>query len=144
MAPDTTPDAPIATEAAAAHAEELGVDLSTVEGTGKDGTIKKADVAAAAAAQQDAPTGLETVLAEIRKIGDRVSSLEGKPVPASAAPAPAQAAAAESGAPTRPAVGTPELESVIDSVVALADNELGLVHEALEKELYQRRTQVAT
>jgi pyruvate/2-oxoglutarate dehydrogenase complex dihydrolipoamide acyltransferase (E2) component len=85
MAPDTTPDAPIATEAAAAHAEELGVDLSTVEGTGKDGR-----------------------------------------------------------APTRPTVGTPELESVIDSVVALADNELGLVHEALEKELYQRRTQVAT
>jgi pyruvate/2-oxoglutarate dehydrogenase complex dihydrolipoamide acyltransferase (E2) component len=143
MAPDTTPDAPIATEAAAAHAEELGVDLSTVEGTGKDGTIKKSDVAAAAAAQEAAPTGLETVLAEIRKIGDRVSSLEGKPVPASAAPAPAQAAAAES-APTRPTVGTPELESVIDSVVALADNELGLVHEALEKELYQRRTQVAT
>jgi pyruvate/2-oxoglutarate dehydrogenase complex dihydrolipoamide acyltransferase (E2) component len=143
MAPDTTPDAPIATEAAAAHAEELGVDLSTVEGTGKDGTIKKADVAAAAAAQENAPTGLETVLAEIRKIGDRVSSLEGKPVAASTAPAPAQAAAAES-APTRPTVGTPELESVIDSVVALADNELGLVHEALEKELYQRRTQVAT
>jgi pyruvate/2-oxoglutarate dehydrogenase complex dihydrolipoamide acyltransferase (E2) component len=141
MAPDTTPDAPIATEAAAAHAEELGVDLSTVEGTGKDGTIKKSDVAAAAAAQEAAPTGLETVLAEIRKIGDRVSSLEGKPVAASTAPA---VAAAESPAPTRPAVGTPKLESVIDSVVALGDNELVLVHEALEAELHRRRTQVAT
>jgi pyruvate/2-oxoglutarate dehydrogenase complex dihydrolipoamide acyltransferase (E2) component len=142
MAPDPTPDTPIATEAAAAHAEELGVDLSTVDGTGKDGTIKKSDVAAAAAAKEAAPTGLETVLAEIRKIGDRVSSLEGKPADASA-PA-AEAAAPADSAPARRPVGTSKLESVIDSVVALGDNELGLVHEALEKELHQRRTAVAT
>lgn len=37
-----------ATPAAAAHAEELGVDLSTVEGTGAEGKITKGDVAAAA------------------------------------------------------------------------------------------------
>lgn len=35
-----------ATPAAVAHAEEFGVDLTQVEGTGKDGTIIKADVAA--------------------------------------------------------------------------------------------------
>src|SRR5690242_17743124 len=39
---------PAATPAAAAHADELGVDLSQVEGTGQGGTITKADVAAAA------------------------------------------------------------------------------------------------
>jgi pyruvate/2-oxoglutarate dehydrogenase complex dihydrolipoamide acyltransferase (E2) component len=37
-----------ATEAAAELADELGVDLATVEGTGKDGRITKADVEAAA------------------------------------------------------------------------------------------------
>ena len=37
------------TGAAAQLAEELGVDLSTVEGTGKNGKITKADVEAAAA-----------------------------------------------------------------------------------------------
>jgi len=36
------------TGAAAKLAEELGVDLSTVEGTGKNGKITKADVEAAA------------------------------------------------------------------------------------------------
>jgi pyruvate/2-oxoglutarate dehydrogenase complex dihydrolipoamide acyltransferase (E2) component len=36
------------TGAAAELAQELGVDLSTVEGTGKDGRITKADVEAAA------------------------------------------------------------------------------------------------
>lgn len=41
--------APAATPAAQAHADELGVDLSQVEGTGQDGTILKSDVAAAAA-----------------------------------------------------------------------------------------------
>lgn len=49
MADETTPEA---TEAAVAHAEATGVDLSTVEGTGAGGKITKADVAAAAA---DAP-----------------------------------------------------------------------------------------
>ena len=43
---------PAATPAAVAHAEETGVDLTQVEGTGVGGTILKADVAAAAA---DAP-----------------------------------------------------------------------------------------
>jgi len=37
------------TGAAAQLAEELGVDLSTVSGTGKNGKITKADVEAAAA-----------------------------------------------------------------------------------------------
>lgn len=40
-----------ATPAAEAHAAEVGVDLAQVEGTGKDGTITKADVAAAAPAE---------------------------------------------------------------------------------------------
>lgn len=39
---------PAATPTAQAHAAELGVDLSTVEGTGAGGKITKADVAAAA------------------------------------------------------------------------------------------------
>jgi pyruvate/2-oxoglutarate dehydrogenase complex dihydrolipoamide acyltransferase (E2) component len=38
------------TGAAASLAAELGVDLSTVEGTGKDGRITKADVEKAASA----------------------------------------------------------------------------------------------
>lgn len=38
-----------ATAGAVSAAEELGVDLSTVYGTGKDGKITKADVEAAAA-----------------------------------------------------------------------------------------------
>ena len=37
-----------ATKAAQVHAEALGVDLSTVEGSGSGGTITKADVVAAA------------------------------------------------------------------------------------------------
>jgi len=39
-----------ATKEAAELAEELGVDLSSVQGTGKDGKITKPDVEAAAAA----------------------------------------------------------------------------------------------
>jgi pyruvate/2-oxoglutarate dehydrogenase complex dihydrolipoamide acyltransferase (E2) component len=41
---------PPATPAAVAHAEETGVDLTQVEGSGADGKITKADVAAAAEA----------------------------------------------------------------------------------------------
>lgn len=37
-----------ATDAAVAHAEATGVDLTQVEGTGADGTITKPDVVAAA------------------------------------------------------------------------------------------------
>lgn len=36
-----------ATPSALAHAESLGIDLSTIKGTGKDGTILKSDVEAA-------------------------------------------------------------------------------------------------
>jgi pyruvate/2-oxoglutarate dehydrogenase complex dihydrolipoamide acyltransferase (E2) component len=39
-------DSPNATAGALEAAEELGVDLSTVTGTGKDGKITKADVTA--------------------------------------------------------------------------------------------------
>jgi len=45
---ESAPDAPAATDAAVAKAEELGVDLSTVEGTGADGKIIVGDVEAAA------------------------------------------------------------------------------------------------
>ena len=41
---------PNATPAAIAHAEATGVDLSQVEGSGAEGKITKADVAAAAEA----------------------------------------------------------------------------------------------
>lgn len=41
---------PDATDAAARKAEELGVDLATVDGTGKDGRVTVNDVEAAAAA----------------------------------------------------------------------------------------------
>lgn len=44
-----------ATPAAQAAAEEAGVDLTQVEGTGSEGTITKADVVAAASAPE--PTG---------------------------------------------------------------------------------------
>lgn len=47
MATATT-EPPAATPAAVAHADELGVDLTQVQGTGVDGTITKPDVAAAA------------------------------------------------------------------------------------------------
>lgn len=69
VAPESAPEAPApeapveapaetppATPAAVAHADETGVDLTTVEGTGSGGTITKSDVAAAAAAQ-DEPQG---------------------------------------------------------------------------------------
>lgn len=52
-APATTTEAPSATAAAVAHADETGVDLSTVEGTGANGTITKPDVVAAAAASDE-------------------------------------------------------------------------------------------
>jgi large subunit ribosomal protein L20 len=42
-----------ATEAAERKAQELGVDLSTVEGTGKDGRITVGDVDKAAKAPAD-------------------------------------------------------------------------------------------
>lgn len=42
------------TAAALAHAKEVGVDITSIQGTGKDGTITKADVAAAVA---KVPTG---------------------------------------------------------------------------------------
>lgn len=41
-------DSPNATTGAIEAADELGVDLANVEGTGKDGKITKADVEAAA------------------------------------------------------------------------------------------------
>lgn len=43
-------DGPLATDSAKLHAEATGVDLSKVEGTGKDGKITQPDVAKAAAA----------------------------------------------------------------------------------------------
>lgn len=49
----TATEAPSATAAAVAHADETGVDLSTVEGTGANGTITKPDVVAAAAASDE-------------------------------------------------------------------------------------------
>lgn len=42
---------PDATDAAKEKAEELGVDLATVDGTGKDGRVTVNDVEAAAAAR---------------------------------------------------------------------------------------------
>jgi pyruvate/2-oxoglutarate dehydrogenase complex dihydrolipoamide acyltransferase (E2) component len=50
-----TPEPPAATPAAEVHAADLGVDLSTVEGTGVGGTITKPDVAAAAASGDVGP-----------------------------------------------------------------------------------------
>lgn len=50
MTINTPADEPVeATPAAQAHAEETGVDLATVEGTGADGKVTKPDVVAAAA-----------------------------------------------------------------------------------------------
>lgn len=46
--PKVEAEEPAATPAAAEHAAATGVDLTQVEGTGKDGVITKADVAAAA------------------------------------------------------------------------------------------------
>lgn len=43
-----------ATPAALAHAEEMGVDITQVEGTGAEGRVTKADVAAAAEAPANA------------------------------------------------------------------------------------------
>lgn len=43
----TTPEDLNATAAALAHAKEAGVDITAIKGTGKDGTITKADVLAA-------------------------------------------------------------------------------------------------
>jgi pyruvate/2-oxoglutarate dehydrogenase complex dihydrolipoamide acyltransferase (E2) component len=58
------PSAPLATEsagqqvdatpAALAHAESLGVDISQIKGTGKDGKVTKGDVEAAVAAKEGA------------------------------------------------------------------------------------------
>lgn len=46
--PPPAPTAPIASPAAVRLAEELGVDLTKVVGTGRDGTIVSADVRLAA------------------------------------------------------------------------------------------------
>ena len=43
---DKAADKPAATPAAQAHADELGVDLADVKGTGAGGTVTKGDVAA--------------------------------------------------------------------------------------------------
>lgn len=48
----TTPDGVDATEAAQKAADEHGVDLSEVDGSGKDGRVLKADVEAAASEQE--------------------------------------------------------------------------------------------
>lgn len=45
---ETGPNNPYATAGANEAARELGVDINTVQGTGKDGKITKADVEAAA------------------------------------------------------------------------------------------------
>jgi len=50
-AAEASSEAPVATPAAEAKAEELGVDLSTVEGTGADGKIVVGDVEAAASSE---------------------------------------------------------------------------------------------
>jgi pyruvate/2-oxoglutarate dehydrogenase complex dihydrolipoamide acyltransferase (E2) component len=47
--------APKATEAAEARATELGIDLSTVTGTGAGGSIKVSDVESAAAVKPNEP-----------------------------------------------------------------------------------------
>src|SRR6476646_8514948 len=67
-----------ATKGALAHAEATGVDIAAVEGTGKGGTVTKADVAAAAAAAagsspERAPVGtseLEKVIDQVLELGD--------------------------------------------------------------------------
>ena len=41
----------VATQAAIDHAEAMGIDLATIQGTGKDGKVTKADVEAAIAAK---------------------------------------------------------------------------------------------
>jgi len=48
--PGYTEETPRATQTALEAAEELGVDISTVTGTGKDGRVTKADVEEAASA----------------------------------------------------------------------------------------------
>ncbi len=42
----------VATQAALDHAEALGVDISEIQGTGKDGKVTKGDVEAALAAKE--------------------------------------------------------------------------------------------
>lgn len=42
----------IATQAAFDHAEALGIDISTIQGSGKDGKVLKSDVEAAVAAKE--------------------------------------------------------------------------------------------
>ena len=43
-----------ATQAALDHAAALGIDLASIQGTGKDGKVTKADVEAAVAAKESA------------------------------------------------------------------------------------------
>jgi len=43
----------VATQAAIDHAEALGVDIMTIQGTGKDGKVTKADVEAAVVAKEE-------------------------------------------------------------------------------------------
>ena len=56
-APDSEPTSDVpsvtASPAAQAHAEKHGIDLSQIQGTGKDGTVTKADVVAWLASQTD-------------------------------------------------------------------------------------------
>jgi pyruvate/2-oxoglutarate dehydrogenase complex dihydrolipoamide acyltransferase (E2) component len=142
-----------ATKGALEHAEKTGVDIAVVEGTGKGGTVTKADVVAAAsgtapAAAKKAPAPLPDLIGMTDQ--ERLSALQAlvkaeidrlnAPAAAGAPVAPASAPPVEEKAAERPAVGTPALEKVIDQVLELGDTELDHVHAALEAELYRRRT----
>lgn len=91
----------------------------------------------------EAPSVFTVLLEKLDEFGDRLAALEGGKAAPDATLEPAAAPAADiatEAAPARPPVGTPELEKGIDSILELGDNELDLVHEAIERELYKRRS----
>lgn len=77
MTDEQNVEEPNATPAAVEHAEEVGVDLSNVEGSGAEGRITKADVAAAA---EESPVALtDRDLAANKMPASRLASESGDP-----------------------------------------------------------------
>ncbi len=71
-APEVAAPAPPASPAARRLARELGVDLSTVRGTGPGGRIVEEDVRAAAGAAPPAPAAVEPITPMRRAIAERL------------------------------------------------------------------------
>ena len=87
--PPRTPDAPKVLPAAAHLSAELGIDASSLSGSGKGGRITKGDVLAAAASSEEDPESTLASMAPVNIDIPRLRAPASAPDPVPSAPVPA-------------------------------------------------------